>query len=369
MDRNRINHLLTDIAEELNIPERTLKKAISSYDALAEYINNNASFSVNVFPQGSIRLGTAIKPINEDGEYDIDLVCYVKGDVKTAAMLKNMVGDVLKNSDRYSKLLLPEGRRCWTLQYAEDAHFHMDVLPAEHGDNQNDEPLTITDKENMTYSFQSSNPKGYAKWFDKKQKGGESFHTLSIEKINSVNGKSVLQKSIQLLKRHRDLMYSSKPEKEQDNKPISIIITTIMAELYEGNETLLSMIEKFASSWTKCFTKDAYGNFVLKNPVDSDENFADKWIEHPERKVAFVEWIRKLEDDLAESNFTSFTDKVKESEHLQRMFGQNIVMDAYKKHFSDDNEKSLFVSTTGSAVGITKEKTNIPVKQHTFYGK
>ena len=49
MDRNRINHLLTDIAEELNIPERTLKKAISSYDALAEYINNNASFSVNVF--------------------------------------------------------------------------------------------------------------------------------------------------------------------------------------------------------------------------------------------------------------------------------------------------------------------------------
>ena len=34
MDKNRVNHLLEDIAEELNIPEGTLKKAVNSYDAL-----------------------------------------------------------------------------------------------------------------------------------------------------------------------------------------------------------------------------------------------------------------------------------------------------------------------------------------------
>ena len=367
MDKNRVNHLLEDIAEELNIPEGTLKKAVNSYDALAEYINNNADFSVNVFPQGSVRLGTAIKPIKDGDDYDIDLVCYVKGNVQTPSLLKNMVGDVLKSSDRYSKLLLPEGRRCWTLQYSEDTHFHMDVLPATHGDNMSEEPMTITDKENMFYSFQSSNPKGYAKWFDRKQRGGETFHTLSIEKINSSKNKSVLQKAVQLLKRHRDIMYAGKPENEQDNKPISIIITTVAAELYKGNETLLSMIEKFAELWTQCFSRDIYGNHVLKNPVDPKENFADKWMEHPERKEAFIEWVNKLREDILEKNFVGLTDNVKEAEHLQSVFGKSVVMEAYKRNRTGYD--TLFVDSSKSAASITADKTDIPVKRHTFYGK
>lgn len=367
MDRIRVNQLLEDIATELNIPESTLKKAIISYDTLAEYINNNSDFSVNIFPQGSVRLGTAIKPIYENDDYDIDLVCFVKEDISKPSTLKEMIGDVLKNSDRYSKLLLPEGRRCWTLKYADEAHFHMDVLPAKHGPNQSDEPLTITDKTNGQYSFLSSNPKGYAKWFDRKQRDGYNSHTFSIEKINSPQNKTTLQKTVQLLKRHRDIMYSNKSEHELEYKPISIVITTIAAELYDGGQTLLSAIERFANSWENCISKDNCGNFILKNPIDANENFVDKWIEHPERRNAFFEWTNQLKYDLKESNFTNFTDKVKESEHLQSMFGEKIVTNTYKKLYK--KEEKLYIDALQTSAGITTNETATPVKNHTFYGK
>jgi hypothetical protein len=366
MNKIRINQLLNDIADELNVPDSVLEKAITSYEGLGEYINNNTDYDVKIFPQGSIRLGTLIRPINDADDYDIDLVCYVNRRVSSPKELKNIVGDVLKNSDRYSKLLDEEGRRCWTLKYADEAHFHMDILPAKCGSNFDDEPITITDKQNGVYSYQSSNPKGYAKWFDKKQKDGDKVHQYSIEKINSSGNKSTLQKGVQLLKRHRDIFYSTKDVSYIDDKPISIIITTVAAELIDGNCSLIDFIERVANLWQSCFLEDENGNLILKNPVDDSENFADKWVEHPKRKAAFIEWMDKLKKDLNKSNYAEFTNNIKEAEHLQMMFGRKIVMEAYKK--SSVKNHDLFIDSSKSAVGITTNTTKIPIKKHTFYG-
>lgn len=365
MNRARVNKLLNDISDELNVPDSILKKAITSYESLGEYINNNTDCDVKIFPQGSMRLGTLIRPINDGDDYDVDLVCFVNRSVNSPKELKNIVGEVLKNSNRYSKLLDEEGRRCWTLKYADEAHFHMDVLPAKCGSNLDDEPIIITDKQNGVYSYQSSNPKGYAKWFDKKQTGGEPIYQYSIEGINSSKNKSILQKGVQLLKRHRDIYYSAKDTSAIDDKPISIIITTVAAELFDGRYSLLDFVEKVANSWESCFTKDENGNLVLKNPVDVNENFADKWIEHPNRKSAFIEWMNKLKNDLNESNYAEFTNNIKEAEHLQGMFGRGIVMEAYKRH--NITKSDLFIDSSKSALGITTNVTKIPIKKHTFY--
>ena len=77
MNRMRINQALNDISDELNVPDSVLRKAITSYEGLGEYINNNTEYDVKIFPQGSIRLGTMIRPINDEDDYDIDLVCFV----------------------------------------------------------------------------------------------------------------------------------------------------------------------------------------------------------------------------------------------------------------------------------------------------
>ena len=54
-----------------------------------------------------------------------------KGTV-TPERLKQMVGDRLKEHGKYKQLLDAEGKRCWTLEYAETdgVGFHLDVLPA-----------------------------------------------------------------------------------------------------------------------------------------------------------------------------------------------------------------------------------------------
>lgn len=41
--------------------------------------------------------------------------------------------------------------------------------------------------------------------------------------------------------------------------------------------------------------KNRNGKWWVQNPVDPDENFADKWNEYPERREAFMQWLKKVE--------------------------------------------------------------------------
>jgi hypothetical protein len=79
-------------------------------------------------------------------------------------------------------MLDDEGRRCWTLNYAEQdgIGFHMDILPSVPEDKQTIDAISvagsiqyvchaiaITNKsDNSEYGWFSSNPSGYAEWFN-----------------------------------------------------------------------------------------------------------------------------------------------------------------------------------------------------------
>ena len=73
------NLLLEKIVELLELPDPVYQKAIERYENLGEYFSRKLSFchdyDPHIFPQGSFRLGTAIKPLDEDGNYDLDLAC------------------------------------------------------------------------------------------------------------------------------------------------------------------------------------------------------------------------------------------------------------------------------------------------------
>ncbi|WKJ91332.1 hypothetical protein QZJ86_04170 [Methylomonas montana] len=81
----------------------------------------------------------------------------------------------------YKKMLDVEGRRCWTLNYAEEdgVGFHMDILPSvqeswktfkEYYNFSN--AIAVTNKCCHTgiYDWLPSNPKDFAKWFYSKNK-------------------------------------------------------------------------------------------------------------------------------------------------------------------------------------------------------
>lgn len=372
INKDEINKMYNDIADELNISDSVFESANKSYHALGLYLSNNIKdYRVEIFPQGSMNLGTLIKPISDKDDYDLDAVCKVNYDFESPGELKNLIGNTLKKSDMYSKLLDPEeGKRCWTLKYADSAQFHMDILPSIPNSDAKNKSIKITHKEGDSYNFILSNPEEYADWFKDLQ---EREYRILLEKysadvadLKKFNKRTTLQKTIQILKRHRDVKYVNIPEAERENKPISIIITTLVGKMYTGNETILDLIEKFVCNYNNYITVDSKGYYVIENPINSEENFADKWNIYPERKDAFYKWIEELKYDLITNNFMLFDDLIDKSKALKKVFGESLVKSVFEKQTLSNNKK--YIKNNDVATLIIKE-TNIPVKEHTFYGR
>ena len=297
--RDIINKLLSQLADEIDISDSQEGVVRRAYNSVADWLNQKdtliAKHKVHIFPQGSIMYGTAIKPISED-DYDIDLVCEFTAHTEDLqpSYVKKSVGQRLKENATYQRMMEEEGRRCWTLQYSDSLNFHMDILPAipfhekyrtdsrfkesyNSITNSRDLALLATDKNKQTnlYNFIPTNPRGYAEWFKARmQIGQQKLVYDSIERIpEQPQHKTILQKSIQLLKRYRDVMFENK---DDGLKPISMIITTLVAKCYNGESNLYEFICQAIEKMPTYIERGRNGEYVIRNPVMSSENFADK---------------------------------------------------------------------------------------------
>ena len=106
-----------------------------------------------------------------------------------------------------------------------------------------------------------------------------------VEKLKTWQWKTPLQKAIQLLKRHRDSRFVSNPK----SKPISIIITTLAAHAYQGEQDTASAIERILEDMDR-YVSPAIPR--VPNPVNQDEDFADKWYRPDCRELRLEENFR-----------------------------------------------------------------------------
>ena len=359
---NLLNSLLSQLADEIDITESQEGVVRRAYNSVADWLNQKdtiiAKHKVHIFPQGSMMYGTAIKPINED-DYDVDLVCEFMANTNDLEpqYVKRSVGKRLKEHLTYRKMLDEEGRRCWTLQYSDSLNFHMDILPAipfqerlrmdsrfyaayESMTNRELALLaTDKDKRSSQYRFIPTNPRGYAEWFKGRCHINQHRAAFdSVERIPAQPRKTILQKAIQLMKRYRDVMFSNK---DDSLKPISMIVTTLMAKCYNGETDLYGFICQAIDKMPSLIERGRDGEFIIKNPVMISENFADKWAEVPEKAEAFLEFIRKAEYDFARlADIKSYTDYDKV---LKEMFAQKPVdrlMEKYKFNLQQERESA-----------------------------
>lgn len=336
--RNQIETILTDLVSTINISDELFQSADDEYTALGKWIDKKAeeegnNYTVYIFPQGSFALGTVVRPISDEDDYDLDLVCQVEDGTKLSA--ERLKVDVVKpwlTDYKKTKNDIVEKRRCWHVEYEDIPSFHMDVIPAipRYPFNPDSTMISITDKDKdryPVYEYQGSDPKGYVKWF---------FGRCRQKKVASVNGKVInheiarqddlrqnknkttLQKAVQILKRHRDVMF----EKDPDDKPISIILTTLAGQVYGGEETILETILGFVNNIEGYLDshKKEDGSYSIPNPSYKGEDFADKWKEHPERQAAFFLWLRKLQSDFNLDNIMQ-RDRVTMGNAVKKTFG------------------------------------------------
>lgn len=389
---NYLSLLLNTICAKICVTPTDYKTLEDHFKGLTEVLNNGIDkcFTPVLRTQGSIRLGTAIKPLRGYG-LDADIICelYNVPAWYTQKDVQEIVGKVLRGHEKYKSLLkeLQGGRRCFTIEYADGTH--VDILPCVVDENyrqrmllssSNDEDyiLKITDKKDPGYSnetnrdlWHKSNPIGYANLFQRIAIRFDQKNKSIIEMRASVEPfpeyetkeeKHTLQRVIQLLKRHRDVKMGA-----DDDKPVSILITTLAEMAFEksGGGDLYHVL-RYIVLHLKDYIQYKNGKPMVLNPVLPAENFADKWSEKPRKKRCFDDWYEKLRDDV---EALKTLEGVNLANKLKEIFGENPVNLAYRemalKDRTDINSGKMTMSiTTGSWERNNEGKSSKP---HTFY--
>lgn len=377
MINETLSKIFHHISESLNISRTDNEEIVNSYKAVGSYLGElEEELNISIFPQGSLSLGTIIKPLATDrnGEYDVDLVCRItNGQNLKPKEVKNIIGNRLKQSKLYSDKLDSEGKRCWTLNYYK---YHMDILPCiPYSTSEFDTKIVLTEKiDSGEYVFGLSNPKGFRNWFTNEMldifnESREAFskrNNVDIEEVKLYQVRTPLQKVIQILKRHRDIAFEG-----EKYRPSSIIITTLAAKAYNGEQDLFTALSNIIYNMEKYIEIDQYGNYNVYNPVDSTENFTDRWRDNPERKDAFFSWLLKAKSDIVDDpvNFIEGLDSLKES--LSRNFGQDLVntsFESYGESISNIKNNNGLGLNENDFLSTDSNNKKKPIANHTFYG-
>lgn len=329
------DRLISHLASILDIPEERYASADRSYRSICDWLERPASrfaqVSINAYIQGSFRLGTVIRPLNGEEHYDLDVVCEFgvsKMSITQKQLFDDLGHELRLYATRYS-MEEPSGwDRCWTLNYADSAQFHMDVLPSvPDGQRQRslrearrlsiefvEKSISITDSNHPGYrsytdDWPSSNPNGYADWFMTRmevafneRRRAMALHEAKadVADIPAFRVKTPLQSAIQILKRHRDLCFSEQPE----GRPSSIIISTLAAHSYNQEATVTGALFSILASMDQ-YIEVRGQTYWITNPSDPRENFADAWEAEPEQKLAFDEWLDSARKDFERAGETT----------------------------------------------------------------
>lgn len=351
---------IEELLAGIEVPSSAYEKAEARYKDLGGWFEREESLCSNcsphIYPQGSFRLGTVIRPVGDKGDYDLDLGCRLREGISKATHsqkdLKDLVGKDLESYRKARNIQSPldEKHRCWRLQYADELSFHMDVVPSipeeqerrgmlkqamvtegmneSLADSVSKDSGAITDDRHPAYSVLSpdwriSDSGGYATWFESRMRLAqimlEKRAEARLDDLPARRWGSPLQNVVKLLKWHRDMMFESNP----DSKPISIIITTLAAHAYAGEDQIEIALANVLNRM---------GGFVredeprVPNPINPSEDFADKWANadyaHLELEKSFWDWLEKAKADFDTVSTTS--DRVLLEKTAREAFGMEL---------------------------------------------
>ena len=119
-----LSMLLDGAVETLDIAPHLHQLAVEKYEEVGTCVAENGTPDWRIYPQGSFRIGTVVRPNTPTGEYDIDLVCClpIAKESTTQAELKEQVGRMVHAFVRWKQrqghgdgpTSCEATRRCWT---------------------------------------------------------------------------------------------------------------------------------------------------------------------------------------------------------------------------------------------------------------
>ena len=186
--------------------------------------------------------------------------------------------------------------------------------------------------------------------------------------------KGILRRTVQIAKRHRDIVFVDEP----DVAPLSVIITTLASRSYEwcvtnreyDNELdLLFDVIRHMPDTIEIRHVEGRAQWFIWNETTAGENFAEKWNRRPERAEAFYAWHARFCSDLAQLEAVSGLDRL--GDVLKGLFGSrpaNAAIDSLTERVSTARRAgNLRVApAVGLSVGAMPASTSVPA--NTFFG-
>ncbi|NTZ05551.1 nucleotidyltransferase domain-containing protein [Burkholderia metallica] len=391
---------LVDAIAKEQVPTATqLQKIESSYNSTAEFLSQRDEFAdliTQIHPHGSRQLGTMVRPRDDSRDgFDIDLIARLSekararySDERGPARLLNQFHAAFQDYANAHGLELKKWDRCVTLCYADG--MCADIAPVI------DAPLLqapfgsthalIPDK--SVARFESTNPRGYAKFFSEIAAIAPSMLSLESAAMDSMR-KSVeivpledpdevfdpwLCRIVQVLKLHRNVSFGAKTG-DVDFAPTSIFITTLTAHAYAEkartyHETPLELLLDIVETIPTKFVSKRVGQreeWQLPNPAAPASNLAEDMNEVG-RQTAFRNWIAKLVGDIettiAAIDSRSGMDVVIES--VRKAFGRRPATAVQKALLArQETERGAGRATFYTATATAKSVASRP---HNFFG-
>jgi hypothetical protein len=365
--QGQLDALLDQVCLALQLTPTQYLDAKKKYEAVGEWLAAEGSllepFRPVIYPQGSMRIGTTNRPwVGE--EFDLDLVCQLHG-CGTANPLRvyGAVHARLAGNGTY-KPILEKKKRCLRLNYA--GNFHLDILPACPDPPRRQTCVKVPDCK--LECWMPSNPIGFADWFFDRcryqPRTGLGYMVKDVRPLPSPvpsEFKYALQRTVQLMKRHRDSFFDGNREAAR-----SIVLTTLAAAFYRGQASLSASLDQIVSS-ILVLVESTQGIIAVPNPTNPAENFADSWTE--ESYGRFKEYIRDFRQQLDQLMRRPGLDEV--GKGLGTLFGSGVATKAMNAFgglttvLRDANQLRAIPRTAA----ITTASTGLSIPRNNFFGK
>lgn len=360
-----LDALLRAICAELRLSDALHLQAQQRYAAVGSWLLREGGLLApgkpELYPQGSLRLGTTVRPRGAK-VHDLDIVSEVEASFGAAFSPVQLL-DLLEHQLRANQTYAPMVRRknrCIRLEYAND--FHLDILPAFRDPSGPPGALFVPDRK--TRAWKASNPKGYAHWFETTEQLALGRVLDGIEPLPApmtAPATPTLRRLVQLLKQFRDVRHETSPEVA----PISIVLTTLAADHYVGEKSETDAMTGFLGKLIA--TIPTSGRLLVLNPANKKEDLSERWNE-PASYAAFLEGVDHLRAQWERLRVCHGLKNI--AKILGDLFGDDVVDRAIRTISGEleDLRSSGQLGLGSSGVLIRSPQPQRPLHRNTFYG-
>lgn len=366
---NYSESILLGICEKLQLSPSLYKQATERYETIAHTIQNDPVFKdieLKMYPQGSFRLKTTVKPLSEE-EYDIDFVVQIPAyETMSPRELYDHIVRILRHDGTHNDMVELK-KRCVRVNYSND--FHMDIMPGALVNPATHE-IIVPDRK-LAGWYHHSNPIGFSEWFEKqartqiinerKQFGKFSCEVEKVTEQEITSRLEPLRRAVQLVKRYRDIYC----EKHSAEPVRSIVICTLMGQITSYAGDTLKVLDRFCTYVNMLILQSGDKPFEVQNPV-VNEKLTEKWDEGNNYQD-FVDMMKALTADVMLLKQKKVNRDI--NPIFKKMFGETVTNYAIAK-FAKNITKARVNGTLAmdNHGTLNTNGLGVQVKKNTFYG-